>query len=351
MLSVVDVEAGTDTVRYASYAAIPLFVLGMVGNGIMIRLMIKREVRQYSSSIFLLGLAITDTVVLVYEVMDDIAIHLSNYTSYDILFGYNPWRCRFGVFFYQTARTVSAWLIVGMAAELCIAATSAKRRKVVYNRNRTMYVSMAIVLVAIAAGFPFLVLTQQSTPEMEMPTCTSVYEVFFLVYSEFVLKGATQCLFPVLFIFICNVVSFVSMSSLKAKKLQESKYVSMIDRRGMTKKPTQANNTIYALTFLYILSVTPATVAEVMIMVERFFADFYYTWFWSILINVTGVLFMANYALKFYFIVLFGKEYRGAFAGKLNLYDDSDEEEQQQQQNGPIANGVIANGGYDVRHY
>ena len=358
MLPVEDVEEAAENIRLSSYFGIPLFVLGLIGNGIIIRLMIKREVRRYSSSIFLLGLAISDTVILFYEVVDDIAIHVPSVTAYDILYGYNTWRCRFGVFISQTARTVSAWLIVGMAAELCVATSCPNKRRVIYYRNRTLYVSMAVVLVAVAAGFPFLVLAREAVPGVSLPVCSSDYEVFFLVYSQFVLKGVTQCLVPILFVFVCNLISYCSLSKQIEQQRDEEKYVSVVDRRGlMTKNRIQAKNTIYVLTILYILTVTPSTVAEVYIMVNRFFADFAYTHFWNIVINTTSVILMANYAIKFYCIVLFGREYRGAFAGKLNLYDVDDDDDDDADGNHsnvnkttPVPNGVVSNGQHEVRH-
>ena len=348
-----DVEQAAVNIRFASYFSLPLFAFGLIGNGIIIRLMIKREVRRYSSSIFLLGLAITDTIVLVYEVADDIAIHIPGITAYDLLYGYNTWRCRFGVFVYQTARTVSAWLIVGMAAELCVAASCPSKRRIIYFRNRTLYVSMAIVLVAIAAGFPFLVLAREAPAGVAQPVCSSDYEVFFLVYSEFVLKGATQCLFPILFIIVCNLISYFSLSRKAERERKEQKYMSSVDRRGlMTRNAIQAKSTIYVLTILYSLTLTPATVAELYITVSRFFADFAYTRFWNIVANATSVVLMANYAVKFYCIVLFGREYRGAFAGKLNLYDhdDDDEDLKNISRSTPVPNGVVSNGQREVRH-
>ena len=97
--------------------------------------------------------------------IDDIAVHIDGYDRDKILYGGNEWRCRIGVFFYEVARVVSAWAVIAMAAKLTIVGGSPAKKGVVYNRNRSFYISMAVCLIAVAGCFPFLVIVSRAEGE------------------------------------------------------------------------------------------------------------------------------------------------------------------------------------------
>ena len=90
------------------------------------------RLQSYSSAVFLLALVLSDLVVMAVEVLDDVAEIAPNTTAGDLLYGYNDWRCRVTTFVYQTARTVSSWLVVALSVEMCLVGSDPKRSKGVY---------------------------------------------------------------------------------------------------------------------------------------------------------------------------------------------------------------------------
>ncbi len=319
----------TDLAKITSYCSLVLTGLGFIGNGLLIKLSTNHEVRKFSCCVFLFTLAISDSIVLVYEVTDDIAINVNNLTKSDILFGKNEWRCRFGIFFYQTARTLSAWLVVAMAAELFLASTIPERRSHVYNTKRTLYVTMAVLLVSAAAGFPFLVLTKSGAADVTgsasdvTASCSSEYEVFYLVYSVFVLKIVTHWGVPLIFVVVCCARAAYYLARYKDNRMRSNSLAAAMqynDRRGAVKnKPCQAPRVVAALSALYVLSLLPTTVTEALIYGRIFSDSVEVTWPWYYAVYVSNVVVLVNYALKFYVVLLVGSEYRSAFAGRRTI--------------------------------
>ena len=190
-----------------AYVAMVLGALGLVGNALCAKVMRIGYLKGSSTCVLLFGAVLSDTVILVIDLLDSMADLIPSMTAGDLLYGQSDWRCRLTTFVYDTARVVSSWLTVAMSVELCLVRSDPKRRPAIANTKRAVYVALAILLVAIAACFPFLVIAR-ATPNK---TCSSKYMLFFDTYSDIVLGIAVDSLVPIFFIIVCTMKSVLSM--------------------------------------------------------------------------------------------------------------------------------------------
>ena len=296
-----------------SYVGIILTALGLIGNGCLVKVMLSETAQATSSSAFFLSLAISDTVVLLFEVMDDIAVHVTGYTADDILYGTSDWQCRFGVFAFETSKMASSWLVVAMSVELCMAVTRPQSRHRVYTWGRAFYVTMAVWLIAAAGCFPFLVITV-SVATSDQHKCWSKYDVFYDIYSGIVLHGVTDCFLPVLFICLCNVRSLMSL--LKDETGYQTGYsYGLADPQGLPppslKKSCQAVNVILMTSFMFAVTLLPAHSVDLVYAIRRFHTDMLLGQpAWDLAWIIAKALVLVNYSLKFYLILLIKNEFR-----------------------------------------
>lgn len=300
-------------VRVTSYISITLAVLGIVGNILSIKVMKHRELKEFSCTVFYAALAISDTIVLIFEVMDDIAYHLEDYTGYDLLYGGSQWRCRFGVFIYECSRVISSWLIVALSAELCLVAYNPSSRSAVYSGDRALYVALAIFLIASAGCFPFLVI---SSDLEEDGRCTSKYKTFYEVYQMFVLRIAAQAVVPFVFLTACSLKAMYSLNRQAQQDYENSQHYG--NQGPDTPKPKyQAKTLIFMSSAIFILSISPSTIVDTGMALERYFTTVHlYYPKWDPAWYITHTLLLVNYSCKFYLVIVTWPDSRSAIGGK-----------------------------------
>ena len=194
-----------------SYVTVALCVAGLLGNIACARVMLEDRFRQLSSSVFLFCLAIVDSMVLVVEGLDDLAVRTSWFDSdNDVIAGNGhggQWRCRAVSFLGQASRIAGSWLVVALAIEAATAnptraaaATAIRGRyRVVRTRSRALHVSMTVILLSVAGAFPLLVITKVSD-SAGVAYCSSKYAVFRRLYSHLVLSVGVDVVAPTLLI-------------------------------------------------------------------------------------------------------------------------------------------------------
>ena len=296
------------TTRVTSYISIIFTAIGVLGNGVCVKVMLTESVQNLSCSVFFLSLAVSDTVVLLFEVIDDIAVHIPDHTANDIMYGSSDWQCRFGVFAMETCKLVSSWTMAALAVELCMVIVMPRRRHLIYNWNRSFYVTMAVWLICVAGCFPFLVITTSA----EEHTCSSKYDVFYDMYSGIVLHAVADCFVPVLFICICSTRSLLSVV------WTERKYPSgtEADARAAVadtnlRKTLQAVNVILVTSAIFVFTVCPAHVIDFVYDLKLFNKDINIQQpDWDIARTVAKCILIVNYSTKFIWMFLVGKEFR-----------------------------------------
>ncbi|CAH1779370.1 unnamed protein product, partial [Owenia fusiformis] len=91
-----------------------LIVLGTIGNIFTARVLYKRYVKQNSASVYLLALAITNTLILNLIIAPD-WIHIVTQTRY--IANTSDWMCRIWKFYSEFIKALCIWLVVAMTVD------------------------------------------------------------------------------------------------------------------------------------------------------------------------------------------------------------------------------------------
>ena len=295
--------------RVTSYVSLTLCGLGVVGNLLAMRVLLKSAWREVSSSVFLFWLAVADTVVLAGESLDDLAEQLPDYTAADLEHGGNEWRCRLATFVRRTGRLVSSWLVAALAVELALTYQRPERARAVCTRGRAFYVSMAVTLVGVAAAFPLVVITTGADG-----ACSSKYVVFYSLYRRLVLGVAADVVAPIILIALCLGKCAVTY----ARKDSLASPPDVIDVNDnpttTTAKSSMPFNCVVLLSAVFVASTTPAAVIEAVDAVDTFNVHLAPTGpYWQIARLLARCMLLANYSLKLYALLLLYERFRSSF--------------------------------------
>ena len=300
------VEASLE--RICAYIGISLAGLGLLGNLLGARMMSSTKLQNYSSAVFILALALSDVVVMTVEVLDDVAEIIPNTTEGDLLYGHNDWRCRVTAFVYQTARTISSWLVVALSIEMCMVGSSSKRSKGVYLQSRAAYVTMAVCLISVAACFPFLVIAIAKDDN----TCTSKYNLFYDTYKDPVINITVSGIVPICFLIVSTTKYFISHGLTRNGTIAATE--EEIQAQEDYIKP-QFSRVILLITFIFIITTMPNIAIETIHVIQKHKPTQQYSLSNTELDQlylVCRVLFMVNYTIKFYLCVMFEPACTGA---------------------------------------
>ena len=293
-----------------AYVALVIGALGFVGNALCAKVMRIGYMKGVSTCVLLFGAVLSDTVILVIELLDDVAEIIPSVTAADIMYGHSDWRCRVTTFVYDSARLVSSWLTVAMSVELCLVRSDPKRRLSIANKRRAVYVALAITLVATAACFPFLVLAR-ATPEN---TCSSKYRLFFDTYSDIVLGIAVDALVPIIFIIVCTMKSVVSL--LDSTKAGSPTNPEPPDPAlsHVTDNAMSFSNAVIATCGVFLITITPTAALETVAAVQKHYPSL------SLPEDVVGLayaiaklFFLFNHSAKLYVWLITEEDFRVAY--------------------------------------
>ncbi len=301
------VDASLESV--CAYIGLCLAGLGLIGNILGARMMTSTRLQSYSSAVFVAALVLSDLVVMTVEALDDFAEVVPNVTAGELLYGNNDWRCRVTTFVYQTARTISSWLIVALSIEMCLVGSDPARSKGVYLQSRAAYVTMAVCLISIAACFPFLVITIAGGPD----TCTSKYNLFFDTYKDPVINITVTGIVPMCFLIVSTTKYFISHGLTRNGTIAATE--EEIQAQENYVKP-QFSRAILFMTFMFIITTMPNVAIEMIHVIQKHKPTQQYSLSQDQLDQlylVCRVLFLVNYTIKFYLCVLFEPACSGSF--------------------------------------
>ncbi len=310
------IDATEEVRETTAIVSVVVGVFGLLGNAACARMMLSGSMQKYSTSYFILGCVLSDTVVLLFECVEDVAILTPGVASGYILYGNNSWRCRVAVFTYEAARLISSWLVVGMCVEVCIVSIFCDRRDHIYNTTRAKYVTLLVCLIAFAACFLYLVITIST----DNNTCTSKYVVFYDIYTDVILQIICDSVVPILFILVCNVIFFISRRS-KVSHSVAGPYEEK--SRSNQSKRLQFKHFIIAVSLFFVACCLPDVVVQSLHILERHHLvnmpsrlNYFSSSDMHIAYYITKLLLTFNYGSKIYGAFLFEEEFRQAL-GKL----------------------------------
>lgn len=299
-----------DYKEICAYVAVVIGVLGLVGNALCAKVMRIGYLKGSSTCVLLFSCVLSDTVILVIDLLDDIAELIPTVSSGDLLYGNSDWRCRLTTFVYDTARVVSSWLTVAMSVELCLVRGDPKRRPAIANTKRAVYVAFAIMLVATAACFPFLVIGKATGGN----SCSSKYKLFFDTYSDIVLGIAVDSLVPIFFIIVCtmkSVLSLLDSSNLGTPTSPEPHDPAL---SHLSDVGTTFSYAVIATCGVFLITVTPTAALETVNAIQKHYPGLNLPHdVVGLAYTVTKLLFLFNHSAKLYVWFVTEEDFRSAW--------------------------------------
>ena len=161
-------EAGLKrTIRYVSYVVLPILVItGICGNIVTIRVMLAKEFRSMCISVFLIALALSDTVAIFVSTINK---HLVRSLMGVDVRSFDVTGCRVFFWVYRTSKMMSSWIIVFICVERFIAVCFPQRTKTICTK-RIVYASIAVAQLISGVYNTFRVMLDTSIVQ---GTCVS----------------------------------------------------------------------------------------------------------------------------------------------------------------------------------
>lgn len=140
----------TTVLSIINHVAPPLLlVLGTLGNLLTAGVLVRHRFRPISTSIFLLALALADTVYL----------YFSSFTLiwFDSMFSWSPrlhsdWSCRMIGYIFRSAADISSWLIVAVTIERLLAVCVPFQSKRLCSKPRALTAVITIVAIFLCVN-------------------------------------------------------------------------------------------------------------------------------------------------------------------------------------------------------
>ena len=288
---------------------------GLFGNALLAWVANLTGMSYLSTSLFITAMAITDSTILIFHMLEDFGNILPNTTAEDILYGYSSWRCRISNFVYDWTSMLSSWCMVGITAELFLVQTFPHQRHLLYNSRRALYVVSSMMLIGLAGCFPVSVITWSVEPGV----CSSDYERFYYVYHNVVIQLFINGIVPVIIISLalgkCAIAHiFAKTEGTVTEVNAEDNTIKIQDVDEPKAPPAHLTNAVVAITVVFVLTVTPYTALKAIVSLQKYDLTSYVTPYnMTNAIAVVRLILHANYALKFVLAFIFSRTFRTTF--------------------------------------
>ena len=138
------------------YASAPtIFILGIIGNILTAIIMLNLSFRRMNISVYLLALAVVDTVCLFSQRLTRLWLEHVFGLIIDVL---SPWGCKILMFVHYGASCSSSWLICAVTLERVFVAYFPYRAKALCSRWRAKVVTVLVIMAAFIANTYTIVL-------------------------------------------------------------------------------------------------------------------------------------------------------------------------------------------------
>lgn len=127
-----------------------LVFLGIVGNSLLVTVFLSTKLKNISSSFYLAGLGISDSLILL-----DLAIEWIRFFGINI-YGRNYF-CQLLTFINRTAHFLSVWLVVAFSVERFIVVVFS-RRQTIRNTRQGCFIAIGVFMSGCLTRLPYLVL-------------------------------------------------------------------------------------------------------------------------------------------------------------------------------------------------
>ncbi|XP_052775751.1 probable G-protein coupled receptor 139 [Mya arenaria] len=285
-----------------------IMLMGLTGNCLTVLVLLHQERRKMkSTSLFLLALALSDTIILFSGPLRNWII---NTWGVDVRLASTA-SCRAQLYTTYCSIHLSSWLLVAVTWERSLSVLFPHRVKVLCTSRKA--VAIILVLVVIICGIDIMVPVMVKLDGLAERRCSPyTKELFDLrnnVYEWIDFTLAFAAPFPILV--IGNVIIVWQLHQSRARRLKMSSRIR--DTRPISML-------MVALCMVYFLSVTPAAVMQVLYpiyeakIVEQLKTDPYTAWYnfqYLLFVHtVTTLLSHMNAAVNFLLYVFSGSKFR-----------------------------------------
>ena len=271
-----------------------LVILGTLGNILNIMIMLRRKFAKLSISVYLLVLAISDTIFLYTNTLStDWILYVTDVNIQNE--GNGP--CKILKYILMTSRCLSAWLIVAVSVERLTAIIKPYSAKMRATPRRARFIVLGITSVVICAYLHILVLVEVT------PNGICLWKTG--------LKNAIPVLFNVydliLYSLLPSVILLTTSTMLIYKVRQSHKFqAEAANRFGTQQRDHQ--ETVRMSVMLVTVSLTfffltlPITLDQTLFMMKIFSPDIVYFTFY--------LLDVLNHSINFILYMISGKSFR-----------------------------------------
>ena len=300
------------TFRYVSYVVLPiLLITGICGSIVTISVMLAKEFRSMCVSVFLIALALSDTVVIFVSTLNKHPVRSLmgvDVRSFDVT------GCRVFFWAYRTSKMMSSWIVVFICVERFIAVYFPLRSKTICTK-RMVYISIAVTLLIFGAYNAFRAWLDTSIVQ---GTCVpnSIHRTgsVTVVGSVLLLSLSTYAIVPAVIMIVLN--SFTVTSLWRSSRKVHAQSASQNTSCKMASRMTAM---VLATNAAFVLLVMPISIAH---LVSFFRQDNLFeskdptiVVFREITLNFEQL----NYSINVFLYVLCNKRFRDVFRRNVNV--------------------------------
>ena len=211
--------------EYIIILVTPIIVtVGTLGNILSVAVLLRPRFKAMSTTIYLLALAVADTVFLYANSMTKNFIKIVFSTNYSTIYS---WACAAYVYVLLCSKCLSAWFIVAVTLERLLVIYVPIRAKIIATRRRAGIGVLALSLAILAIYGFVLVIYEVSVDETGKTGC-DVKEYYVKRHTDVVLTVLDLCIYSL----IPAVVLFASNAVLIFKVVKSRRF--RLSARGAT---------------------------------------------------------------------------------------------------------------------
>ena len=231
-----------------TYVYVIIITAGVICNIFCMIILSRPTIRQTSVSLYLLVLAVTDSLVLILDFLNNF-FHgvLSN-----PIIGINKITCNLYMFFFNVAFTYSSWLVVAITFERTLAVSIPMKAIIIMSRKKAKIIS-CVILLMVAGFLSFNLAAWDSTESDRNCNWAKGWESFHQNTNMW-LMGFSYSYTPSIIILICNTLIVYKLS--KASKTRKEMKQNQV-QEGSKSDTTKITITVFLVSVAFLLLTAP----------------------------------------------------------------------------------------------
>lgn len=277
-----------------------LFIPGTLGNFLALAVILQKNLREMSSSVFIAVLAISDNLALLGFLLGLLS---SKYSRHILSNGF----CKLYLYILTTGSFISSWTVVAISIERVLVVSFPLKALAWSNRKKTGIVELCITILAALHNMHFF------WTGISIPNChydTLKYPEFIRIYSVF--DTCMSCYVPLALICLLNIIIMIQMNRAKVVHRRIVVSAAKDEDRKFFNSHKQITVMLVTVSVAFFLCMTPFYILQVLrvyIWDEQHFTKAMHDKV-KLAYNVTQMLWMANHSINVVLYSLTGCKFR-----------------------------------------